>query len=641
MQAIRLSTPSEIEALSSCIIPSEKLPTNYLAGLSADDRTIARRACLLAWAVTAGTQVPREIQLKATLATRNGKDSMVNAGTGSGKTLPIALNLLLDDPNERGITLTISPLKRLQITQENDFNIKYGIPTMAVNDDTPREEEFYNEHVFDIRNKTPGSKRHIIATVEQLFKSPEGHLPRLGVLVRNQHFQKKLKRIYVDEAHCIHVDGLPHYGSKAFRPAWALLDVLKTVLLDTIPWQAMSATFPSHILKTVSEKILRPGYVYIHVTSNRPNTLYATHRVITSIEKVENYECFLTLPFTPAAQPRVLIFFDNKTLTREVKQHLDSKLPHEFRNRGIVQHYHGDMSDNYLSKAHFDFTAIDGCCKILCATSGESVGVDFPDVKIVCNAGLPSNTVDTLQRGGRVGRREGDKGLYVIFHEPWLDDISLDDYTYGDLNDPDRPRKQLKLNSQRSDRAPYSSAELVKCASCIRKFFARYLGDESSTALDFTTEFCCGHDDPSFRLQDFLPGLLFTAITIPTAIKRKARPKYRPVKERLELDTRIIAWLRDCHHNDALRGSRSMYDILSHKQRTTLVRAPRTSMTSPEAVTSLLNESKEWGVEWSLSLFKLLEAYDADLMASKAPIRKKNLVPQKKRRLDTLLNCTS
>jgi hypothetical protein len=94
----------------------------------------------------------------------SGQDSLVDAGTGSGKTLPIALNILLDDPVHNGISLTILPLKRLQVTQvspqaikhgythlqsqENDFNSKYGIPTISVNNETPREDQYWQVGLF-------------------------------------------------------------------------------------------------------------------------------------------------------------------------------------------------------------------------------------------------------------------------------------------------------------------------------------------------------------------------------------------------------------------------------------------------------------------------------------------------------------
>jgi ATP-dependent helicase YprA (DUF1998 family) len=112
LNEIRLLPPDEISCLSK-LLPLERLPFDYLNELSNDDRTTAYRACLLAWAVTGGTQVPRELQLRSCLATHNGHDSLISAGMGSGKTLPIALNLLLDNPADGFISLTISPLKHL------------------------------------------------------------------------------------------------------------------------------------------------------------------------------------------------------------------------------------------------------------------------------------------------------------------------------------------------------------------------------------------------------------------------------------------------------------------------------------------------------------------------------------------------
>ncbi|KAG5641255.1 hypothetical protein DXG03_005649 [Asterophora parasitica] len=199
LNSIRLLTGNELQEQLDSTVPSNMLPLGYISQLSAPERTTVNCAILLAWTVTNGTQAPREMQLRATLATYYGQDSVVNAGTESGKTLPIALNILLDDPQAQGITLTISPLKRLQITQvqsssicilrspdsfqETDFKSRYGIPTIAVNKDTPREDKYWHENIYSPATKRPGINRHIIATVKQLFKSPEGHLPRLAILL--------------------------------------------------------------------------------------------------------------------------------------------------------------------------------------------------------------------------------------------------------------------------------------------------------------------------------------------------------------------------------------------------------------------------------------------------------------------------
>jgi superfamily II DNA helicase RecQ len=360
--------------------------------------------------------------------------------------------------------------------------------------------EISQMHIHNLKSRTPGTAYHIIATVEQLFHTPEGHLPRLATLVRNPSFQQRIKRVTVDEAHCICTAGQTHYGVKAFRPSWGRLDQLK-LLLPRIPWQAISATFPMHILRTVETKILRPNYVSIRVSCNRPNTVYATHCVHSSIKDPRNYECFLIRPFDVASQPRVLIFFDNTELAKSVSDHLGNKLPEQFRGMGIVAHYHSGMSEQYLRATHSAFTDDAGSCKILCATSGESVvsshkfifsrlsksfqGVDFPDVKIVCNAGLPTNVVDLLQRAGRLGRRDGSNGIFILFYDPWALTININDFYNTSCDDPDRPRYSAKAVTSRKDRAPLSCVQLVQQKTCLRQFFATYLGDTASNGMLF------------------------------------------------------------------------------------------------------------------------------------------------------------
>jgi Lhr-like helicase len=114
---------------------------------------------------------------------------------------------------------------------------------------------------------------------------------------------------------------------------------------------------------------------YIHVTSNRPNTIYATHQVENSImiDDTHNYEHFLKSPYDTNSQPHVLIFVDDKKLTTKIEMHLESCLPPQERGKGIIHYYHSSMSKTYLETVHEDFISPTGTCKILIATSGESV----------------------------------------------------------------------------------------------------------------------------------------------------------------------------------------------------------------------------------------------------------------------------
>lgn len=108
---------SDLETLTLAI-PSHLIPHQYLASLTSGQRIVALKTIILCWNITSGTHAPREIQLRAAIATSEGSDSFIYASTGSGKTLCIALNIWLDWITKPAtITITISPLKRLQITQ--------------------------------------------------------------------------------------------------------------------------------------------------------------------------------------------------------------------------------------------------------------------------------------------------------------------------------------------------------------------------------------------------------------------------------------------------------------------------------------------------------------------------------------------
>ena len=137
-------SPGDILALVNVTICQDLLPLQYLESLSNEDRTVCYRAAMICWAISSSTILPREMQFRVILTDFRKRDCLVAAGTASGKTLPIALCILLDDPAANFITITISPLKRLQVTQGSDFNSRFRIPTVTINEDTPRDIDWWN-----------------------------------------------------------------------------------------------------------------------------------------------------------------------------------------------------------------------------------------------------------------------------------------------------------------------------------------------------------------------------------------------------------------------------------------------------------------------------------------------------------------
>lgn len=87
--------------------------------------------------------------------------------------------------------------------------------------------------------------------------------------------------------------------------------------------------------------------------------------------------------------------------------------------------------------------------------------------------------VDVLQCAGRALRNSYKDALFIVLYDPWVHDISLDEYTEGDLCDPDRPRAKLKSGSQRREHVPFSCLKIVKSETCLRAQFASYLNDTS------------------------------------------------------------------------------------------------------------------------------------------------------------------
>ena len=105
----------DLRKLASVLELRERLPAGFLTTLNDDDLTIRYRAAIICYGITDSVQVPCEMQLKAVLSDCHGKDTLVSARCGSDQTLPIALNVLLDDSDKQLITLTLSPLKRLRL----------------------------------------------------------------------------------------------------------------------------------------------------------------------------------------------------------------------------------------------------------------------------------------------------------------------------------------------------------------------------------------------------------------------------------------------------------------------------------------------------------------------------------------------
>ena len=110
LRIIREAGIDSLEEYAQCFFPTQYDDLSpFLSTLNTADHL----TCLLLFRA-ANRKVPRQFQLESMLATMSQHDSIIIAGTGSGKTICMILPLLLDPES---ISIVISPLKRLQINQ--------------------------------------------------------------------------------------------------------------------------------------------------------------------------------------------------------------------------------------------------------------------------------------------------------------------------------------------------------------------------------------------------------------------------------------------------------------------------------------------------------------------------------------------
>ncbi len=119
-------------------------PDSFWASYNNVKLAIGLQACLAVWEASKKKIVPNEFQLKATIAMMSGQDSLIDAGTGSGKTLCMIIPCLLAPEST---SVVISPLKRLQAVHVLEFE-RYGVKTVSINEDTPNDPELWKVRLY-------------------------------------------------------------------------------------------------------------------------------------------------------------------------------------------------------------------------------------------------------------------------------------------------------------------------------------------------------------------------------------------------------------------------------------------------------------------------------------------------------------
>ncbi|MES9904961.1 MAG: DEAD/DEAH box helicase [Sedimenticola sp.] len=322
---------------------------------------------------------PTPVQNATIPAAMEGKDLLVSAETGSGKTaaflLPLLHRLLTKKPTGSGTrALILTPTRELarQVTKQAEklaaaSRLQVGLITGGAS----------FKYQFSLLRKEP---EVLIATPGRLLEHIE----------RGTTDFSSLEVLVLDEA-----DRMLDMGMSE--------DVLKVVEQCNKDRQTLlfSATLNHRGLEKITDQVMREPEV-IKLSGARDQHSSIRQQIIPADDALHK-EALLTWLLSNETFDKALVFTNTRVQA--------DKLGRALRDKGVrVNSLHGDMDQD--SRNQVMELLRGGVIKVLVATDVAARGLDVKGVDLVINFDMARNGTDYVHRIGRTGRA-GNEGLAI------------------------------------------------------------------------------------------------------------------------------------------------------------------------------------------------------------------------------------
>ncbi|MGB1235468.1 MAG: DEAD/DEAH box helicase, partial [Planktomarina sp.] len=312
-----------------------------------------------------------------------GKDMLVSAQTGSGKTLgfglAVAPTILGDEDRfERAtapLCLVIAPTRELAMQVKRELTWLFAkagaVMASCVGGMDMRDERRALERGAHIVVATPGRLRD--------------HIMRGSINLG------EIKAVVLDEA-----DEMLDLG---FRED---LEFILGEAPDTRQTLLFSATVPKSIVK-LAESYQRDAVRVVAKSTTTQHADITYHAMNVADRDTENAVINTLLYY---AAPNAIVFANTRAMVNRLTTRLS--------NRGFqVVALSGELSQ--AERTHALQAMRDGRAQVCVATDVAARGIDLPNLDLVVHAELPNNHETMLHRSGRTGRagRKGDSALIV------------------------------------------------------------------------------------------------------------------------------------------------------------------------------------------------------------------------------------
>jgi ATP-dependent RNA helicase DeaD len=310
-----------------------------------------------------------------------GKDALVSAQTGSGKTVAFGLALaptLLEGAERFGragtpLALAIAPTRELALQVQRELEWLYELTGATI--------------VSCVGGMDMRTEKRALERGAHIVVGTPGRL--CDHIRRNSLDISKLKAVVLDEA-----DEMLDLG---FREDLEFI-------LETSPTERrtlmFSATVPRSIAK-LAENYQRDA-VRIATAAEAKQHVDIDYRALTVVPSDRENAIINVLRYYEAQN--AIVFCS----TRAAVNHLTAR----FNNRGFsVVALSGELSQS--ERTHALQAMRDGRARVCIATDVAARGIDLPGLELVVHADLPTNPDTLLHRSGRTGRA-GRKGVSAL-----------------------------------------------------------------------------------------------------------------------------------------------------------------------------------------------------------------------------------
>ncbi|KAJ7670474.1 P-loop containing nucleoside triphosphate hydrolase protein, partial [Mycena rosella] len=328
-------------------------------------------------------KLPHEFQTQFFSNVMQGKDIVLDIGTGSGKSTCFDLPLLT---NKKDIVLIVSPLTALMLEQAASSPLE----SIAICQETMAAE----------------------GRDALIFVSPEvaGSLEFSKKVLGQARFQEHLRLVVIDEAHCVSLLG----GS--FRSEYAELGVLRGRVPSSTVFAIASATLPAHVLDDVCAKLkIGKDAVTVCMSNARPNVALSCRTMIVHPDDTKaNLRFLIPNGATTAAKiPISLVYFNQRIEAEEACDRLQFWASEGGIDKSAIAFYHAKIGT--ARKRELERMLRDGTVRILCCTDAVGMGCDMRNIQRVILWKLPLSFCALAQRSGRAVRDFDALGEAILF----------------------------------------------------------------------------------------------------------------------------------------------------------------------------------------------------------------------------------